>query len=108
MIPPYCHLEKSQKFYHKTTRFVEHYTINSMNRQVFCGNIPQRGKCNMENFFCFGEILRELREKKGLTQVEFGELLGVKGTTISKYETNPNPPDGKTIRKDAATTCLWC
>lgn len=62
----------------------------------------------MENYFNFGEILKELREKKGLTQVEFGELLGVKGTTISKYENNLKPPDGKTIRKISEKLGVSC
>lgn len=53
----------------------------------------------MEKYYNFGDILRDLREQKGLTQVEFGELLGVRGTTISKYENNLKPPDGMTIRK---------
>ena len=43
---------------------MEYYTINSMNRQVFYGKIPQKGKYNMENYFNFGEILKELREKR--------------------------------------------
>lgn len=62
----------------------------------------------MEKYFNFGEILKELREKKGLTQVEFGELLGVKGTTISKYENNLKPPDGKTIRKISEKMGVSC
>ena len=52
----------------------------------------------MDNLYGFGGILRELREKKGLTQAELGVILGVAGSTVSKYEKNPNPPDGSMIR----------
>ncbi|MGN1100886.1 MAG: helix-turn-helix domain-containing protein, partial [Huintestinicola sp.] len=39
----------------------------------------------MDNLYGFGGILRELREKKGLTQAELGVILGVAGSTVSKY-----------------------
>lgn len=52
----------------------------------------------MDNLYGFGGILRELREKKGLTQAELGVILGVAGSTVSKYEKSPNPPDGSMIR----------
>ena len=52
----------------------------------------------MDNLYGFGGILRELREKKGLTQAELGVILGVAGSTVSKYEKSPHPPDGSMIR----------
>lgn len=87
---------------------MKYYTINSTKRQVFCDKIPRKGNLHMENYYNFGDILRSLRDKKGLTQVQLGELLGVQGTTISKYETNPNPPDGKTIRKISEKLGVSC
>ncbi len=53
----------------------------------------------MNNYYHFGHILRDLRLKKGLNQKKLGEILGVGDSTVSKYETNPNPPDGLMIRK---------
>lgn len=62
----------------------------------------------MDNIYNFGEILRDLRNKKGLTQDELGELIGMKGTTVSKYETRPKPPDGTVIRKISNALGVSC
>ena len=32
--------------------------------------------------------IKQIRKEKGLTQVEFGEKIGVKGNTVTNYETN--------------------
>lgn len=53
----------------------------------------------MENSFHFAELLRSLRNKKGLSQEKLGELLGVSNSAICKYESRPTPPDGATIQK---------
>ncbi|MDE7435725.1 MAG: helix-turn-helix transcriptional regulator [Lachnospiraceae bacterium] len=38
--------------------------------------------------------IKEVRKKNGLTQVEFGEKIGVKGNTVTGYETGlRNPTD---------------
>lgn len=38
--------------------------------------------------------IKQIRKKAGLTQVEFGEKLGVKGNTVTGYETGlRNPTD---------------
>lgn len=62
----------------------------------------------MENIYNFGQILRNIREKKKLKQTELGEILGVRGTTISKYEGNPNPPDGTMIRNISEKLGVSC
>jgi len=36
-----------------------------------------------------GKMVRKLRQRLGLTQVEMAELIGVSGLTISKWETSP-------------------
>lgn len=36
----------------------------------------------------FGEILRELREQKDMTQEQLGDILGVSGRQISNYESD--------------------
>ncbi|MFJ4913795.1 helix-turn-helix transcriptional regulator [Streptomyces sp. NPDC088726] len=40
----------------------------------------------------FGLLLRRLRDERGLTQDELGELMGCSGTHISAVETNRRPP----------------
>jgi len=46
-----------------------------------------------------GERIKELREKKNLTQVELGAELGITGTTIHNYERDTHIPGLKNIRK---------
>ena len=50
----------------------------------------------------FGENLKAIREQKGLSQRELGELLGVKQQTIAQYEKANDPPKIKTKE----TVCL--
>lgn len=50
----------------------------------------------------FGERLRELREKNGLTQEELGEKINQKKANISKYETGRLQPSLETINLLAA------
>lgn len=40
----------------------------------------------------FGERLKDVREEKGYSQEELGDMVGVSKATISKYENNINPP----------------
>ena len=40
-----------------------------------------------------GGIIRQLRERKGLTQNELAERIGVSGKAVSKWETNRGLPD---------------
>lgn len=42
--------------------------------------------------FDFGANLLRLREKKTLTQDQLGEMIGVSGAQIGKYESNENMP----------------
>lgn len=57
----------------------------------------------MDNVYNFGEILLELREKHGLTQNQLAQRLGLKNSTISKYETSNVPPPALMVRKIAKT-----
>ena len=45
------------------------------------------------NNYITGKIVKELREKKHLTQSELGERIGVSDKTISKWETGKGLPD---------------
>lgn len=54
------------------------------------------------NDFTFGNRLYELRLKKGLTQNELGELLGVSGKAVSKWETGSAKPRTDTLLRLAA------
>lgn len=40
-----------------------------------------------------GAFLKELRREKGITQEQLGEMLGVSGRTVSRWETGFNMPD---------------
>ncbi|MBQ3427879.1 MAG: helix-turn-helix transcriptional regulator [Clostridia bacterium] len=46
--------------------------------------------------------LKELREKRGFTQTEFAERLGVPQSTYSKWETEKRQMDYKTLIRLAA------
>lgn len=46
-----------------------------------------------------GDILRELREDKGYTQTELGDLLGLTRQTISAYENGTIEPTLSTLIK---------
>lgn len=46
----------------------------------------------MDNYIT-GSVIRQLRERKKLTQTELGEMIGVSGKTISKWETARGLPD---------------
>lgn len=46
-----------------------------------------------------GKKIREYRIKKGLTQKELGDLVGVRHNTISQYEKGINAPEQNTIFK---------
>ena len=43
--------------------------------------------------------LRELREERGLTQIQLAEILKLNNKTLSAYETNKCEPDIDTIEK---------
>ena len=40
-----------------------------------------------------GAFLKNLRNKKGLTQEQLAEVFGVSGRTVSRWETGSNLPD---------------
>lgn len=46
-----------------------------------------------------GNKIKEFRKKKGLTQKELGELIGVKYNTISSYENGTNSLDQNVLYK---------
>ncbi len=47
----------------------------------------------------FGNRLRLLREEKGMKQKEIGGLLGVKESSVGKYENEQRTPPPKSINK---------
>ena len=59
-----------------------------------------------------GERLRILRESVKLSQVKMAELLGVKQSSINRYEQGQSAPSLETLVKyadyfDVAMDCLW-
>ncbi len=45
------------------------------------------------NQYVTGAVIRELREKNKMTQLQFAEMLGVSDKTVSKWETGKGYPD---------------
>jgi len=50
-----------------------------------------------------GKRLRELRTARGLTQAEFGKLIGVGKSAVSQYESGARAPDTAALRRIAAS-----
>ena len=50
----------------------------------------------------FGERLRQLRLKKGLTQAELAKIMGLGESTVSYYELDKREPDHSKIKEIAA------
>lgn len=48
-----------------------------------------------------GETIKKLRKKRGLSQKELGEKLGVSASMISQYESNIRKPKRETLEKFA-------
>lgn len=46
-----------------------------------------------------GNKLRNLRENKGLKQIELGHALGISPSTIGMYEQGRREPDNETLKK---------
>lgn len=55
----------------------------------------------------FGEKVRALREARGLSQVQFAELLGVTKGMISAYETSVRMPSYKVLIRIARQIICW-
>jgi transcriptional regulator with XRE-family HTH domain len=57
-----------------------------------------------------GQVLRRLREAKGLTQAELGALVGVDQATVARWEAGARPrlrhrlPLAEALRSDTPTT----
>lgn len=45
------------------------------------------------NNYITGKIIKELKEKQNLTQIELANIIGVSDKTISKWETGKGLPD---------------
>lgn len=50
----------------------------------------------------FGDILKELRNSKGLLQEELGKIIGISKSTVGMYETGKRMPNDKTLKKISA------
>ena len=52
----------------------------------------------MQNELCIvADAIKALREARGLTQEQLGELLGVTRQAVSKWESGQTTPDAATI-----------
>ncbi|HEY8528634.1 MAG TPA: helix-turn-helix transcriptional regulator [Paenibacillaceae bacterium] len=50
----------------------------------------------------FGKRLKQARGRRGLTQNQVAEMLGIDFTTLSKYENDKSQPDHQTLRELAS------
>lgn len=55
------------------------------------------------NNYITGKIIKELRERKNLTQIELADIIGVSDKTISKWETGKGLPDISLVEPLAKT-----
>ncbi len=51
------------------------------------------GNWQVRESYSFGRMLTALRLDQGLRQEDLGELIGVSGTTVSRWERNESRPD---------------
>lgn len=54
----------------------------------------------------FSKRIKQLRLKKGLSQIEAAKLIGIGNRTLSDYERNITSPDPDTIKKLALFYCV--
>ena len=59
----------------------------------------------MDNYIT-GSTIRNLREKKGITQAKLGDMIGVESKTVSKWETAKGFPDISLIEPLAKALCV--
>lgn len=64
--------------------------------------MPQR----QDNKSQIGDLIRQTRKAKGLTQAEFAELLGVTKSTVSGLESDRSSPSVQTLEKIASALSL--
>jgi transcriptional regulator with XRE-family HTH domain len=57
----------------------------------------------MMYYIGFGEILRDIRKEKGLSQSELGKLIGTSKAVISKYENSMSYPSYDVLIRIAST-----
>lgn len=53
----------------------------------------------LNDFFKIGDTIRAIRQKKGMSQKEMAELLGIAHTTYSNYENNNRMPNIDILEK---------
>lgn len=56
----------------------------------------------------FGQKLRAIREKKGLSQKEFGEAVGRSQNLVSQWESGAREPAWSTLQQIAAVLGVKC
>jgi len=56
----------------------------------------------------FSEILKGLREKRGLSQKELAELTGITQATVSRYESGKREPKWADVQRLAKSLNVSC
>jgi transcriptional regulator with XRE-family HTH domain len=62
--------------------------------------VPRPSAVTPDQFTTFGELLKFLRRRAGLTQRELSIAVGYSESQISRLEQNQRPPDGGTPNLD--------
>ncbi len=60
----------------------------------------------MMNNYVTGTVIKQLREKCGMTQTELAERIGVSNKAVSKWETGKGLPDISLLQPLAQTLCV--
>jgi DNA-binding XRE family transcriptional regulator len=81
---------KSPKFVRFHLKWCLNQVGSSLNAHIHAFN-------TLEKFTTFGDLLRFLRRRVGITQMELAIAVGYSDTQISRLEQNQRPPDIPTI-----------
>ena len=60
----------------------------------------------LNDYLKIGDTMKAMRLKKGLSQKEMAQTLGIAYTTYSNYENNNRTPDMNTLKKIADVLCI--
>ncbi|MBE6711021.1 MAG: helix-turn-helix domain-containing protein [Ruminococcaceae bacterium] len=78
---------------------------------LFCFRKPdimesQSKRRSVMNDYSFGNFLRELRERRGLSQYQLGSLVGVSNKAVSKWENGSSKPKSRLLFRLSEVLCV--
>jgi len=69
---------------------------NSLRNYIY---IDRQKTTTLGAIHMIGERLKQLRQERGIKQKEFANIIGIKKSSMSMYETNRNSPNFETMAK---------